>query len=494
VAAAALLLAVRRPPARAVGAGALGLVATGWPAFWAAFADAGDDAGLTTLPARGPFPDAASRLVAALALAWRVPAALWEWPGSPAAWPVAFRVAAAVMAACMVAGALRLARASARRAWPATVVLTTLLFQMAAVTLLPGEAWYYYLDAALPAWALAAGFLWATPAAMAGAAAPRVSAASGAGPSGSAASVAVPVDLSPSGAASRVRRVAVAVPLFAAAVLGVHLGYWLAVGARAGYLVVRPAALALDGAGGRDAARPGRLLTVGSKRALAALLASDPADFPTRWRTTHGPAFDDATGDNGFWLRRASVPEDADAPPSGTGARPGADAASPADGASPRHAVLWYRDDPTAPPAAAPGFALDAVGPLVVARYRPAILHASCRDADGPVAVPIRVVPHPRRYGDGRVARPARLPARVTCAVAAGEGATRVVAAVGAGTVALRDAAGGGSPPAPSSSLCVVRGARPVTFTIAVDVPAGAAADLDLYERPDPACAAEIAP
>jgi hypothetical protein len=67
----------------------------------------------------------------------------------------------------------------------------------------------------------------------------------------------------------------------------------------------------------------------------------------------------------------------------------------------------------------------------------------------------------------------------------------RVVAAVSAGTVTLRDAAGMRSPSGQTASLCVARDA----FTIDVTLPPDARSDLDLYERPDPDCAAgKIAP
>jgi hypothetical protein len=219
-------------------------------------------------------------------------------------------------------------------------------------------------------------------------------------------------------------------------------------------------------------------VAVGAKRALAAALAADGLAFAERWHATHGPAFDDATGDNGFWLAR--------------GAR--SDAAETATGPSRRHAVIWYRDDPSAPTAAVAGVEIAAIGPFTVARYAPAIDYASCRDARGPVVVPVRVLPAPRRYGDGTVARAPTLPARIDCTLAPGTDATSIVAAVTAGTVTLR-AAGVAGATAAASSLCLRRAGAPVPFTIETALPDGTAADLDLYERPDPDCAArKIAP
>jgi len=314
-------------------------------------------------------------------------------------------------------------------------LLVVLVCQLGAVAVLPGEVWYYYLDATLPLWALAAGALFA---------------GAGRRPFGAAATCAVVL--------------AALVPAAASAL-------WLrAVGAH-GYLVLDPAALTLDGAGGRDAAVAGRLVTAGVKRAVAAAVAVEPAPFAERWLTVHGPGFDDATGDNGFWLARAST---VDAAPTAI-----------------RHATLWYRDDPAAPRTALAGGTLADVGPFVVARYQPVILYDRCRDANGAVRVPIRVVPDPRRYGDGTPARPATLPARVECAIAAGRGGVRVVAAVGAGTVTLEGPDGARGVTDRISTLCIPRGDAPVTFAVAVARPDGVPAELDVYERPDRECAGE---
>jgi len=71
----------------------------------------------------------------------------------------------------------------------------------------------------------------------------------------------------------------------------------------------------------------------------------------------------------------------------------------------------------------------------------------------------------------------------------------RVVAAVSAGTVALRDATGAHSPAGQTASLCVARDGAAAAFTIDVALPPDARSDLDLYERPDPDCGAgKIAP
>ena len=89
------------------------------------------------------------------------------------------------------------------------------------------------------------------------------------------------------------------------------------------------------------------------------------------------------------------------------------------------------------------------------------------------------------------------LPSEITCAVDAGSSGVRVVAAVTAGTVTLTlsGASGAHGATGPTSTLCIVRAEHPLPFTITIAVPPGAASDLDLYERPDPDCAAgKIAP
>ncbi|MCC6767363.1 MAG: hypothetical protein IT293_22160 [Deltaproteobacteria bacterium] len=437
VAAAGLVLA-RRPTRAALAAGVMGGIATGFPAAYAALANAGRDAGLATLPSRGPPPDVLARLVAAWCLEWRVPEAFWQWPDAPAPAPLVARGLAVLVATAAGLGIGRAVLRARRGDRPAAVLAVVTACQLGMVVLLPGEAWYYYLDALLPLAALAAGLLVA------------------------------------GDARSTLGRAAAAVLIGASTLLGGWSADWLATIARHGYLALAPAALTLDGAGGRDAPVPGRLLTMGVKRELAALLADDGAAFPARWASVHGPAFDDATGDNGFWLARA-------APPSG-GAR------------APRHVVLWYRDDPGAPVVAPPRFELVDLGPLRVARYRPAVAYESCRGDDGaPVTVPIRVLPAPRRYGDGTIARPTSLPRRVTCEIDVPAGGVRVVASVGSGTVTVREDAGPSGSAGSASALCFANGPR--RARVVVDASADAAGELDLYERPDPACdAGKIAP
>lgn len=440
-AAALVVLLARWPGWRPVGASVLGFLSTGFPALYAAFANAGHDAGLATLPSRAT-PDVAGRLLAVPMLGAHVLDAFWQWADAPHRWELLAWIATTVVAIAALVGMGRLAVAAARRDAAAIAVIVPLVCQLGMVAVLPGDAWYYYLDATVPLVALAAGACWWST-----------------GP--------VRRPILADGALVAV--------LVSALVLGAALVRWIATAAAHGYLVVHPAALALDGAGGRDASAPGRLPTVATKRAVADALAADPADFATLWSTTHGPAFDDVTGDNGFWLRRA---------------------ATEAGGGGPatRHAALWYRDDPTAPTTGTEDVTLETYGPIVLARYQPRIAYHTCRDDEGPVAVPMRVVPDPRRYGDGTLARATGLPSRITCTLAAGSSATTVVAAVTSGSVVLRDAEDHAGTVGATSTLCLRASADPAPFTLEITVPAGVASDLDLYERPDPECAAKIAP
>ncbi len=435
VAAATVVVVLRRPGRRALVATGAGFAVIALPAAYAVLANAGHDAGVPSLASRGELPNLAVRLFAAVAVAWRVPPAFWQWQEGPAWPPAAWRLAGLISAVLAMLGVLRLLADATRGRPVARDLLVVLVCQLGVVAALPGEVWYYYLDATLPLSALLAGALCAG-------SAPR-----------------------PVGAIAAFGVLAAALVPSAAATL------WLRDVAAYGHLVLDPAPLTLDGTGGRDAAVRGKLVTAGVKRAVAAAVAVEPAPFAERWLATHGPAFDDVTGDNGFWLARASVPS---APP-----------------AALTHAALWYRDDPTAPHTPTCGFTLADVGPFVLARYQPAILYDRCRDGDGPIRVPVRIVPDPRRYGDGTIARPTTLPPRVECAVAGGRGAVRVVAAIGAGTVTLTGPDGAPGPTDRVSTLCIARGEAPVPFTITLVPPDGASTELDLYEQPDPRCARE---
>jgi hypothetical protein len=256
-------------------------------------------------------------------------------------------------------------------------------------------------------------------------------------------------------------------------VLVLWLVAWMRGVDRRGYIVVQPAGLTLDGRPGADVAVAGRLPTVGVQRRLAAALSETGLPFASLWMRVHGPAFEDVARDNGFWLHwyanRAVSTDDQ------------------------RHVALYYRDHPraetmrVAAAGAAPdaATAIDEIGPLLALRYVPAIDYASCRDGAKTVTVPLRVLPHPKRYGDGTRALPPVLPRTITCQLAPGRGRTRVVAALagGAGTVAIT-AADARSPAAMETELCVARADAPVELAVEITMPPGATAELDLYDVP----------
>jgi len=415
------------------------------------------ESGLASLPGRGPLASLVPRLAAIATLPARLLAGLGNFGGGGARTLVA--AATGVVAVFVVGGLLRLAAATARGDRGARTVLVPSLLTGLLVLGLPGDAWYYYLDSLLPFWALAAGAL------VGDAAAP------GGGLR----------DVRAAERGGRGRRFAVWAALVAALVLASGTARWLRRVALAQYIPVDPIWLTLDGRPGRDATSPGRILTLDAKRragALAAALGGDAADV---WLRLHGPAFADATGDNAFWVRFA-IDERV------------AGRAAPASDVPPGgHVAFWYGDDPLGTALAAlpstPALAVTRVGPLVAATYRPRIDYAACQGDGRPLPLPMRVVPDPRRYGDGTVELPAALPRHVACPLRDGTGATasdgeqRLTAALGgAGTVRVSTETRDGVA-ARESSLCVAaRGAATVRLDVAPD--AGARADLDLYELP----------
>jgi Dolichyl-phosphate-mannose-protein mannosyltransferase len=437
VAAVAVVALWERMPWRTVRRVLVGGLVTGLPALWAIAAPAKGQSGIGSLAARAALPAVGRRLAAAYELPWRVPAAFAQWGDRDAGGGAPVALAAAVLSIAVLAGLLCLAgrRTGHRRA--ARLILTTVVLGGVLVLGLPGDVWYYYLDALLPAAALAAGTL-----------------------------------VTWGGVGARARVPVTCVVVGAAAVLGVHLGGWLRLVAERGYMPVEPALLTLDGRPGRDAATPGRLLTLRVKRAAAESVATLGGGFADLWLRTHGPAFGDASGDNGFWLRWALARQ--------------RDATVPRGGVAARHVALWYRSDPVAVALARQADGVDVavteVGPLSVVRYASAIDYASCLAEGVPITVPIRVLPAPRRYGDGTPPRPQILPRLVTCRLEPGGGSTRVVAALdGSGTVRVR---GGGreATAGSESALCIARAPTGVTFTVEI-LPEGPAA-LDVYDLP----------
>ncbi len=480
VAAAFVVLLLDRTPARAwlACAAAFALVAS--PAAWALVARPATEGGVAALAVEQQSGGAIHRIVAIAALPIRVPAAFARWSDvDPSGGAVAV-AASMVVAAAVLLGlvALVILGRSGERA--ARLAVLAALATLGLVVMIPGSPWYYYLDALLPVWALGAGALVTGAAA---AARGRGSDAAAAAPARSA-GARQPIDARER-TTVRARAIVATVLVIAAVVVAARMRAWLADAARYEYLVVDPALLTLASRPGRDAAAPGRLVSLGVKRALAERIAtawsrfpsvdaaeSSPvedgeADFAALWHRLHGPAWEDATGDNGFWLRLAHR------------ARP-----RPAE--TSRQLAIWYRDDPVVdaleqlPKSNA--VTLTRVGPLVLAEYASTIDYASCASDGSPIVVPMRAVPQPKRYGDGTPEKPRELPSRLTCGLAPERGVTRVVAALsGPGRVDVV-VEGQGAGAGPVTAACIPPPAR--VFQLWLDVPPAGATALDLYDVP----------
>jgi hypothetical protein len=455
IAVAAVML-VERVPWRALASGALAALVVAAPAG-AAMLWNPDPGGLGALASRGPRPAVAARLVAVGALPGRVLAAFDPGTAHTSRPAALLGLAAAAALTVLAAGGLaRLAVRAVRGERAARAIVLMLAIPAAIVIGLRGEVWYYYLDGLLPLWALAAGAL-----------------------------VAPPLRTRSRGSATTPRVLAAALAVATAGVLAARVAAWLAGVAGAGVIALEPALLTLDGTPTRDAPSAGRVVTLGIKRRVAAFATAAGGDLGEVWMRLHGPAWSDATGDNGFWTDWYAR----------------AQGGVPAALRDRRHVAVWYRDDPTAAriwerlgasgagaddgPFVAGDVEATLAGPLLAVRYPPAVDYTACRALGTPVTVPIRVVPDPKRYGDGAPAKPGALPSRVECALAPGGGATLVVAALdGAGTVVLVGPDGTRAPPGLVSARCVQRGAAPVPFTIEIDDHGGAGGELDVYDVP----------
>ena len=436
----ALIAILERPPLRVAFAGIVGGLVVGLPALVALALGSDDDGGLGGLAGSDAI-DVGSRARAALLLGWRVPTALSRWSDVDLS-GVWLPAAVAIMAALAISGLGRLVWRR-RGSRPARLLCALSTLGGGLVLLLPGEAWWYYLDGLLPVAALAAGAVML----------PNTERSSG----------------------EWLGWVAILAAMGASLLLVVQLAAFLSQVDRHGYLAVEPQLLSLDARPGADAAAPGRMLSVRWQRAFAEYAARSGGSFATRWQRLHGPALGDVAGDNGFWLRWALA----------RGEHTQGEAAT--------HLVVWYDDAPLVPALAAVRAAEDveltAFGPLRVARYVPAIDYASCRSPEGPVDVPIRIVPHPKRYGDGRPKRPRSLPFRIECPLRPGTTPVRLVAHLdGPGTVRLRHA-DIASRAAGTATLCVARTTRPQPFAIEIALPEDAAAAFDLYDISGVDCA-----
>ncbi len=441
VLAVALVALLERPPLRVVLAGGVGGLVVGLPAVVALLMGSEHDGGIGALAGADAI-DVGARARAAFLLSWRVPTALSRWSDT-AVGGVGLAAGAATMAVLAVCGLGRLVwHRGASRA--ARLVVALSMSGGGLVLLLPGEAWWYYLDGLLPVTALAAGAVMM----------PRV-AGSGSG-------------------LDWLRGTAALAATAASVVLAVQLATFLSEIERHGYLAVEPGLLSLDTRPGADAAAPGRMLSVRWQRAFAEHVARSGGPFAATWQRLHGPALGDVASDNGFWLRWALTAGDR---PRDTHEEAGT------------HFVVWYDDAPGVA-ALVENLESTAIGPLRVARYVPAIDYASCRGSDGPVAVPIRTVPHPKRYGDGRPERPRSLPTRLECTLRPGTGPVRVIAQLeGPGTASL-STADASSSAAADGSLCLDldRTNGPGRFVIDISLPEQGGTALDVYDVPGTNC------
>ena len=431
-----LVLILDRVPPRTLLPGLVAGAVVAAPAAWAIFtAPAATESGIGTLATRAPYAALGPRVLGTAMLPARIVAGFGRF-GDTVPLADALHAAALALAIVIAGGLVRLLADGVRGDRSARVVLVPAAVTVLLVLGLPGDAWYYYLDSALPLWALAAGALVGTR------------------------SASTWDDV-------RLRWPIAAGVLAACVLLAVVLAGWVWRVRDLGYVPVDPAYLTLDGKPGRDAPSRGRVTTLEVKRRAAVLAAPLAHDFDALWHRVHGPAFPDASGDNGFWMRWAL---DEAATPAGDGT-----------GSDRRHLAFWYGDDPTAVAlaAAAPeeGVDLTHVGPLLAVRYPSMLDYDACVGDAVATRVPIRVVPDPRRYGDGTTALPSTLPSRVSCPLRAGppdaaaaevrRAGRQVVATLGGeGTVAVEADGQRSAPPARIAAICVARGAAAVGVAI----------------------------
>ena len=315
-----------------------------------------------------------------------------------------------------------------------------LLACLAAVALLPAEAWYYYLDPTLVPGAVVLG--------------------------------------ATLGRGRRWGGVGLGLLLAVAVLQGGVVLWWLGQVHPSGLISANMDYLRL---GGPRAAAPearARILTLGVKQQAAAVLSERFGITGDRlWRDVHGVGFADLDTDNGFLLGRASRARDR--------AARGGDLPATADGAL----VVYRGDFPTLWTAQLP--APVAAGPLDLYRYRRALADAAAVIENcGGIAPPPRPVPDPRRYGFGEPSRPSwpcrepvvRIP--VEHLEPPDEVTVRVLARLdGAGRVVSVTSEPPGEPlasAAPGAGIGVElpRAARAVRVALALDGPA----TLDVYE------------
>ena len=280
---------------------------------------------------------------------------------SPAGLPTGVRawlaVEAAVTAATLAAGLFVLLRprAAGRGRDPGErLIAAALLAGLAAVALLPAEAWYYYLDAVLVPGAVVLAVAWQ---------------------------------------AVRWRRAAIWLLAGCVVARTLLLAWWIHGAAAAGHVAANLDYLRLGGPRPAAPDARARLLGVATKRAAAGMLARD-AGIPLErvWRDVHGSAFADLDTDNGYFFRRATDE-----------VRRGAEGSPRDDG---RSALVLYRGDFPADWLARSGPALQA-GPLEIRPYAAALDLAAARLVGcGDGAPPAQRPRAPLDYGSGEPALP----------------------------------------------------------------------------------------
>jgi hypothetical protein len=353
------------------------------------------------------------------------------------AWAAVERVALPVALAGVLAAAAAALRRGASREDSPLPELVAFLGSIAAVAMLPAEAWYYYLDTALVPGCVLLGVAATRPGTLA--------------------------------AVFRLVLVA-AVALRVASLL-----LWLATGPATGALRVNLEWLRLGGVETAQLAGRARLPTLAVKEAAARAIVGDLGIPPEAVRSrVHGAAFADLDTDNGFFFARSSR----------RGEPPRESCAAPT------HALAVYADE--LPERWLEGFAAPRrVGPLAIYGYEPVLETEAARIRDCDEAPAVQGPPgDPRDYGFGVPELPVwpcapgelelDVPVGVTPpgtavrAFARVQGAARVVALASepAGTAIATAAPGAGT------GLELPRDARRLTVRLRVDGPAA----LDLYE------------
>lgn len=364
---------------------------------------------------------------------------------SPAPLPAPVRawlqVETALSLTTLLAGAWILLRPRAPGRDPRLrLVAVALLVGLAAVALLPAEAWYYYLDMTLVPAAAVLGVAWQ---------------------------------------ALRWRRLASYLLVLIVVGRTALLAWWIAGASAAGFVSANLDFLRVGGPRPAAPEARARVLGVGTKAAAADVLVREAGIAPERlWRDAHGSAFADLDTDNGYFFRHAAAAS------SGGAVDARAGEAEPARAS----ALVVYRGEFPDAWLARSG-AARPVGPLDIRTYEPAIDRDAARLVGcGDGAPPEQRPRAPLDYGSGEPELPVwpcpdptvAVPVRAVDAgvalrvLARTEGAARVLEVTadppGEPVASAAPGAGVGVALAPGPARLLVR--------LAVDGPAR----LDLYE------------